>query len=140
MSPHLDPEQDRAYKRAYYRAYPWMKAMSAAKYARRKAARYGVHDENVHWSVFARLHALPCAYCRTDPSGYADRVIPMHQGGANSVANLAPACRACNESKGGRTQEQWASGEIGRRRRAPGSFRRRTQEEVQATNLIGVAS
>lgn len=138
MSPHADPLVAAEYRRTYYRnRYPWTKAMHAAKYASKKADRYGVQNDNVHWSVFVRLQALPCVYCGADPSGYADHVSPMHQGGANSVANLASACRSCNESKGGRTPEQWASGEIGRRRRTPRTTCRCGHEKVaRARGLI----
>jgi 5-methylcytosine-specific restriction enzyme A len=49
-----------------------------------------------------------CAYCGCDltqlptPEVTADHVVPVSKGGPNVIANIMPACRACNSSKGNR--------------------------------------
>ena len=46
-----------------------------------------------------------CRYCQKycePPVDYLqiDHVIPLSRGGANTIENIVPACRACNRSKG----------------------------------------
>ena len=40
----------------------------------------------------------PCTYCG-GPSETWDHIVPFSQGGETTVANLAPACHACNRRK-----------------------------------------
>lgn len=44
-----------------------------------------------------------CRYCRADglvtPAAILDHVISLSLGGTNDPANLAPACRQCNDAK-----------------------------------------
>jgi RHS repeat-associated protein len=56
----------------------------------------------------------PCTYCQVPttkepgPSQLQlDHVIPRIQRGNNTPENAVPACRTCNQNKGGRTPEQW---------------------------------
>lgn len=49
------------------------------------------------------LKANPaCAYCGR-PATEVDHIVPVSQGGTNTIHNLAPACTACNRRKGART-------------------------------------
>ena len=58
-------------------------------------------------SVFER-DGFTCTYCgATDALLHCDHVIPVCQGGCDVVENLTTACRACNQSKHGRTPDQW---------------------------------
>jgi len=52
-----------------------------------------------------------CAYCE-NPYECVDHVIPLSRGGSNWPANLRPACRHCNSSKGRRTLFEWRYGTI----------------------------
>ena len=88
----------REYNREYQRRYRWGKAKKAAHHAAERAARYG-DSGVVDFTVFARLHQLPCVYCGEEPAGTADHVIPLSAGGPNSIENLAPACLSCNVRK-----------------------------------------
>lgn len=59
-------------------------------------------------SVFERDN-FQCVYCGCsvydDPQ--CDHVHPISRGGANSLENLATACRSCNSRKGARTPKEW---------------------------------
>jgi hypothetical protein len=68
-------------------------------------------------AVMAR-DASTCVYCgqvgnvKRAPSGFhnvitPDHVTPLSQGGTDEVSNLAACCAECNNSKNGRTPEQW---------------------------------
>lgn len=51
-----------------------------------------------------------CWYCQaplTFQTMHIDHVIPRCQDGPDSLQNLVPACRPCNNSKLGRTPDQW---------------------------------
>lgn len=54
------------------------------------------------------MHGDRCFYCRDEEAPLAvDHVHPVSRGGSNHRANLVPACRACNSSKGNKTWEEW---------------------------------
>lgn len=49
----------------------------------------------------------PCAIrarCNGDPATTADFIIPESKGGLPVMANLRPACKPCNSSRGNRTK------------------------------------
>jgi len=48
-----------------------------------------------------------CRYCAAAPATTADHIIPLAQGGARGVENLAACCALCNTSKGPRTIAEW---------------------------------
>ena len=51
-----------------------------------------------------------CAYCQRDNVLLSiDHIIPIFQGGINSIENICMACRNCNSSKGPRTPAQWVN-------------------------------
>lgn len=106
--PYSDPVVARAFDKRFRKTYRWALAMRAAAWARQQAVKRGRSPGDVHWSVFARLHALPCVYCGKAPSGGTDHRWPLSRGGDNEVANLVASCRPCNESKGSRTVDEWA--------------------------------
>lgn len=61
-----------------------------------------------HRDVVMEEHGYQCVYCgRKDSPLALDHVVPRIQGGTDDPANLVPACKPCNSSKGGRTPEQW---------------------------------
>lgn len=51
-----------------------------------------------------------CAYCFSSPATTVDHIIALASGGDNSPANLVPACRSCNSSKGKKSILQWLAG------------------------------
>lgn len=46
------------------------------------------------------LFGNQCLRCRSYDDICIDHVIPLSKGGANSIDNMQPLCRACNTSKG----------------------------------------
>lgn len=95
---------------------------SANKRAKRKA-RQDIYDANPispkEWYGLMRDYGYKCAYCgrhrrqmRTRQTGVdleMDHVVPMdHPGFSHSLANLAPACKPCNSSKGDSDLLEWA--------------------------------
>lgn len=52
-----------------------------------------------------------CVYCGDRQGPFEiDHVIPWSRGGSDEEANLATACRACNQDKSDRTPDEWKSG------------------------------
>jgi 5-methylcytosine-specific restriction endonuclease McrA len=48
-----------------------------------------------------------CAYCGKETEQLTpDHVVPLSQGGANSLSNIVPACETCNKQKGAKTPEE----------------------------------
>ena len=55
------------------------------------------------WTSIKAAYAWRCAYCGKKPASLTqDHVIPLSYGGSHTPANIVPACRACNSSKGDR--------------------------------------
>lgn len=50
-----------------------------------------------------------CLYCDARATTM-DHVLPLVRGGTNHEGNLAPACKRCNSSKGGKTVIEWRTG------------------------------
>lgn len=49
-----------------------------------------------------------CAYCGVKSDHLTiDHVVPVSRGGADTVANVVPACQHCNSAKNAKTPEQW---------------------------------
>lgn len=49
-----------------------------------------------------------CLYCGAEGIELEiDHVVPVTKGGSNHMANLVPACKACNSSKGARHLHDW---------------------------------
>lgn len=71
-----------------------------------RGGRPGVFSAS-QWGARLREYGRRCAYCGAPDSIEIEHVIPLGQGGANSIANIVPACSACNRDKGARTPEEW---------------------------------
>ena len=49
-----------------------------------------------------------CQYCgELSQDGQADHVIPLSQGGSDTMSNLIWSCKICNNTKKGKTPEEW---------------------------------
>jgi 5-methylcytosine-specific restriction endonuclease McrA len=62
-------------------------------------------------------HHNRCAYCQQEFSQANplqwDHVVPLARGGVDSIGNLLPACRRCNQSKGDRFLAVWRGRNLG---------------------------
>lgn len=100
--PHANAEDRRAYYREWKRSSSRKKLSDkyydAARHANRRAARWGCVGRITTADVRAILDGARCAYCGV-PATEVDHVIALANGGPNTRANLAPACRPCNARK-----------------------------------------
>lgn len=79
------------------------------RYAARKKLAAGKHTQ-LEWILKASENNGKCHYCK-ERFGInnltKDHIIPLSKGGNNNIANIVPACRACNSSKGNKDYETW---------------------------------
>jgi 5-methylcytosine-specific restriction endonuclease McrA len=114
------PEKSREAARRQRRANPnakraaekkWRQANPhklAAKFARRRAVARGANGRCTAEQIAerAKVYGEVCAYCGGKYETI-DHVIPLARGGSNWPANLRPACKRCNSSKGDKLLSEW---------------------------------
>jgi 5-methylcytosine-specific restriction endonuclease McrA len=85
--------------------------LNSEAYRIRKIAAPGTLTKQQWFEVIAK-HDWCCAYCG-EPLNHntlsMDHVIPLARGGSHEAANIVPACRACNASKGKKLLGEWTS-------------------------------
>jgi hypothetical protein len=62
------------------------------------------------WSELKRAFG-GCAYCGAGGNMSLEHMRPVSRGGRTEVANVVPACWACNREKATSTVEEWLSGD-----------------------------
>ena len=80
------------------------------RYDRRRRARVAKRDNDLTAAEWAALLEAwgGCAYCDTEGGALQrDCVLPISRGGRYTVANVVPACRSCNASKGNDEVTGW---------------------------------
>lgn len=81
-----------------------------ARAARRRRRRLAGRDNDLtdaQWDALVGLWG-GCAYCgATGCALQRDCVLPIARGGRYTLANVVPACRACNTSKSGHEVTGW---------------------------------
>jgi 5-methylcytosine-specific restriction endonuclease McrA len=97
-----------AKRRAVDRVQQWRKdnpekaAHSARNYCHRRRAKYT--DPSMAWGAWMAIkedYGHRCAYCAALPAKLEqDHMDPLAIGGRHNSANVVPACRRCNASKG----------------------------------------
>ena len=104
-----DPEAGRERSRQYRRDHPDIRAAQNANRRARKYENGGyVGLPAREWERLVRRHQSRCAYCGTPTDQLErDHVIPLSKGGRHAPANILPACRPCNSSKGDRFLAEW---------------------------------
>lgn len=56
--------------------------------------------DDASWLTCLTFFNGECAYCGKSNEGLtADHLVPRSKGGENSVDNIVPACKGCNEAK-----------------------------------------
>lgn len=95
-------------KRAVYCSKRCGRRASACRRRGREAQDFGFWT----WSDFmhiARRFDYRCAYCDIKPTEalQPDHVVPVSKGGANTIANLLPACGPCNSDKRDLLLDDW---------------------------------
>ena len=96
------PEREKARSLRYYEANKdrWR------AYAAQRRTRTGPVTAELQ-RIIAGLIAQSCAYCGSVDRIEVDHVVPLARGGKHEVENLAPACFACNRSKGAKLVSEW---------------------------------
>jgi 5-methylcytosine-specific restriction endonuclease McrA len=63
----------------------------------------GEHS-TAEWLLKLQEFGHRCAYCGTEGADFhRDHLVPLVDGGSNSIGNIVPACPSCNLSKGGKS-------------------------------------
>jgi 5-methylcytosine-specific restriction endonuclease McrA len=63
----------------------------------------GEHS-TAEWLLKLEEFGHKCAYCGTEGADFhRDHLVPLVDGGSNTIGNIVPACPACNLSKGGKS-------------------------------------
>ena len=73
-----------------------------ARYQKRRARTKGVGGvfSAQEWKDLCLSYGNRCLCCGTTTDITADHIIPISQGGANTINNIQPLCRTCNSRKG----------------------------------------
>lgn len=81
----------------------------SAVYARRRKRRMAKVEHDLSDAQWAALTAAwgGCAYCGATGALQKDCVLPISRGGRYTLTNVAPACPACNASKGNTEVTTW---------------------------------
>lgn len=66
----------------------------------RLAREKGTHTA-LEWEVLKHICGLRCVRCGADVRLLEkDHIVPLYQGGSDSIDNIQPICARCNASKG----------------------------------------
>ncbi len=84
-----------------YRNDPEKRAKIIASVAKRRCLEGGATVSQIEERF--DFHGNKCIYCGCGGPMEIEHMIPVSRGGTNWPANLAPACRSCNSSKGSKT-------------------------------------
>jgi len=95
--------------REYYKKNRWAwKASGENRRARKKGAPGSF--TSAQWLAKLEFWGWRCYLCRTPLEGqeiHVEHRKPLCRGGSNWPANLAPACKPCNQSKGRKTESEY---------------------------------
>lgn len=122
---------DKAYMAEYRRENRQRLNLLALTYTARKAGARGSISAQ-EWQTTLNYFGRHCAYCLKHETEVgtlaADHMTPLVRGGDHDIANIAPACRGCNSSKGAATPLEFIARQCGRRITPPRN---------RANNLVG---
>jgi 5-methylcytosine-specific restriction endonuclease McrA len=92
---------------AWAKANPERKRLAAQRRRARlrDASSPGVELDT--WLHLCAIHDDRCAYCDEIKPLTIDHVVPISRGGRDEAANIVPACKPCNSSKGNRLLSEW---------------------------------
>jgi hypothetical protein len=88
--------------------------MFRVRAARSQAAKFGAEVNDLRLNEWLRVleqYEFRCFYCDSRDDLWIDHLTPLSEGGNNTVANVVPACEACNRRKARRTLEQFLANE-----------------------------
>ena len=94
---------------------------SQAEYKEKKRKEYASYEQNrraailsasgdfthQQWDSRLDYYGGKCVYCGSTEKIEIEHRIPLSRGGTNFPANLVPACKSCNCSKGTKTEKEF---------------------------------
>ena len=97
--------EERSRRGAAGAAGKWGQAQEAqnrmTRSERLSAARKKGSHTSAEWEEMVRFFGGRCVRCGADDAApVKDHIVPIYQGGCDSIRNLQPLCRHCNSSKG----------------------------------------
>lgn len=97
--------QDRAYQKRVYQENIEERRLEARRRMRLKRAVTKLNAANTplftaQWEQLCASNAYRCFCCGRERALQADHIIPVAQGGSDSMSNLQPLCAVCNRRKG----------------------------------------
>jgi 5-methylcytosine-specific restriction endonuclease McrA len=96
-------DKEAKYHRAWREANPEKERRVKARRRARKAGAKGSHTAK-QWEKLVKHYGGRCLCCgRNDVPMTADHIVPLCQGGSDSITNIQPLCLSCNSSKGVRS-------------------------------------
>ena len=90
----------------YHRDHPEVGLARSQNYRARKQAALGSFTP-AEWLALVERYGGRCAYCGERGALEADHRVPLSRGGANTIDNIRPVCRACNARKHRMTEEEF---------------------------------
>ena len=103
----LNTEYFQEYLRRYALKNPLKISAIRRGYKARKKGASGTHSDR-DISAILQDQNWKCRWCDAVLLKFhIDHVIPLVKGGSNSPENLCAACPKCNQSKGGRSPDEW---------------------------------
>jgi 5-methylcytosine-specific restriction endonuclease McrA len=103
-------ERTRIRWRIRYQTSLELRLYNREKAKRRKAAARGQTPVQIPVNAIRRRFnefGNCCAYCGTGGEMEMEHIVPISKGGPHDIANIVPACTACNASKRSRPMERW---------------------------------
>jgi 5-methylcytosine-specific restriction endonuclease McrA len=94
-------EARRQYSRAYYKLHPEKSVAASNRRRALKLASEGSHTEK-EWEELKAFYDYKCLRCgkqEPDIKLTCDHIIPLTQGGSDSISNVQPLCVRCNSKK-----------------------------------------
>lgn len=83
---------------AYRRRRPEVKMVIWQRRRAREVAGGGRFTGN-EWNDLVERHSNRCAYCGAQEALQPDHRVALARGGSNTIDNILPACRRCNQQK-----------------------------------------
>jgi 5-methylcytosine-specific restriction endonuclease McrA len=73
-----------------------------------EARKTGKHSEE-EWKALKKYYNHKCVRCGQTPHPYGqltrDHIIPLSEGGSDSIVNIQPLCSKCNSRKGQKSKD-----------------------------------
>lgn len=94
-----NPDKCRASMKAWRKRTPELQASYTHRRRAKKLNAPGGHFTGPEWLALKNKYGNICLRCREPKMLTPDHVIPLCNGGSDSIDNIQPLCRSCNSKK-----------------------------------------